>query len=145
MPLEDDPTVTLEAHLLRVLYRDPNWTTIKDGRLRPTKLAFYSATQEISYFVEAPGVIAELWRIFPDHKIARIPVSVMRDQGFAIERRPQPDECPEDFRCDRTLHVIAGPAIEMGRHEYQRRARRIANHDEVTIIEPEPQQVVARS
>jgi len=135
-PLIDDQTIPADAVLLRVLRQDPNWTTNKGGRFRPASLAFFSTTEEISYFLEAPDIVAELWRIFPGHRIARIPSSVIRAEGFAIERRP--DECPPDFRGDRACHVVAGPALQVTRIEFQRRAGSIARHLDVTIIEPEP-------
>jgi hypothetical protein len=139
MPLIDDQTIPVDAILFRVLLPDPNWTTNKGGRLRPASLAFYSAEQEVSYFLESPGMLTELQRIFPGHKIARVPAAVMRGQGFAIERRPDPADCPADFGCDRACHVVAGPNAELPRPEFQRRARNIATHQDVTIIKPEAQ------
>ena len=135
MPLTDDQTVAADSVLLRVLRH--GWTTTKDGRCRPASLAFFSTDQEISYFVEGPDVIIELWRIFPGHKIARIPASVIRAQGFVIERRPA--ECPAELQCDHASHVVAGPAAEITRNEFQRRAGSIAKHIQVSIIEPEGQ------
>jgi hypothetical protein len=137
MPLQDDQTIAPDAVLLRVLRNDPNWTRIDGGQIRPTKLAFFSVNQEISYFVDGPGMCAELERIFPGNKVARIPVSVIREQGFAIERRP--GECPEDFQCDRGSHVVAGPVTEMTRNLHQRHARCIANHPEVIVMGPADQ------
>jgi hypothetical protein len=136
-PLIDDQTIPPDAALLRVLRQDPRWTTNENGRIRPTSLVFFSATEEISYFVDMPGIVDELQRIFPGHKIARVPVSAIRAVGFAIERRPT--ECPADFQSDRACHVIAGPALQSTRLEYQRRARSIAKNMEVTIIDPEAQ------
>lgn len=130
----DDQTIPADATLLRVLLKNPNWTVNDEGRLRPASLAFFSTTQEISYFIEEPGVTAEVCRIFPDHKIARVPASVIRENGLAIERRP--GECPPDFQCNHDCHVIAGPAAEITRKEYERRARRIAKHPQVAVIEP---------
>jgi hypothetical protein len=135
MPLTDDPTVAAGSILLRVLRA--GWTTTKGGRCRPASLAFFSTGQEISYFVEGPGVVNELWRIFPGHKIARIPAFVIRASGFVIERRPA--ECPAELQCDHASHVVAGPAAEITRNEFQRRAGLIAKHNDVSIIEPEAQ------
>lgn len=133
MPLPvDDQTIPPDAALLRVLRQDPHWTTNKGGRFRPSGLAFFSATQEISYFVDTLEIRAELRRIFPEHRIARVPVSLIRAQGFAIERRPA--ECPEDFQSDRGCHVVAGPAAQVSRKEYERRAGAIAKHLDVSII-----------
>jgi hypothetical protein len=135
MPLQDDQSISGNAVLFRVL-QDPNWTTYKGGRRRPSSLAFYEAHGEVSYFVDTPGMLSELHRIFPGREIARVPASVVRQQGFAIERRP--NECPDDFQCDRTCHVVAGPTSEIQRLEFQRRARTIATHQDVTIIPAEP-------
>lgn len=134
MSLIDDQTVPPDAVLFRVLRQDPNWTTNKGGRIRPASLAFFSTEQEISYFLDSPGMLAELRRIFPGHQIARVPALVIRAAGFAIERRPDPDDCPVDFRCDRACHVVAGPPTEITRKEFQRAASAIAKNAEVTII-----------
>ena len=139
MPLADDQTIPADAVLFRVLLPDPNWTTNKGGKQRPASLAFYSSNQEISYFIDSPGMLAEIQRIFPGHKIARVPATVLRAQGFAIERRPGPADCPADFQCDRAYHVVAGPNADIERPEFQRRARAIATHQDVTIIEPQAQ------
>jgi len=139
MPPIDDQTIPADAVLFRVLRKDPNWTTNKGGRLRPTSLAFFSSEQEISYFLDAPGMLAELQRIFPEHKIARVPAAVIRAAGFVIERRPDPADCPRDFHCDPACHVVAGLSAEVTRIVFQRRARSIANHADIVIIEPEPQ------
>jgi len=136
MPLRDDETIPVDAVLLRVLLPDPNWTTNKGGRHRPSSLAFFSVHQEVSYFLDGPGMLPELHRIFPGLEIARIPARVIRGVGFAIERRPA--ECPEDFRCERASHVIAGPSTEATRIEFQKRAGYIAKNLDVTIISPEP-------
>jgi hypothetical protein len=134
MPLLDDATIPPEAVLFRVLYK--NWTTTdKVGRRRPSSIAFFSTEQEISYFIDGPGILAELRRLFPGNEIARVPVSVLRGEGFAIERRPT--ECGEDFRCDRNSHVVAGPTTEIRRNDYQKRAGRIAKHLDVSILHPE--------
>lgn len=132
MTLLDDGTVPNDAVLLRVIVQDPNWTTRKAGRYRPTRLAFFSTQQEISCFVDAPGIIAEIMRIFPGLEIACVPASVIRDVDFAIERRP--DECPDGFRCDRNSHVVIGPTVQLTRNEHERRAGSIARHLGVTII-----------
>jgi hypothetical protein len=90
----------------------------------------------VSYFIDVPGMLTELNRIFPGSEIARVPALVVRTVGFAIERRP--DECPEDFQCDRACHVVAGPPAELTRLEFQRKARNIAKDPSVTIIHAEP-------
>ena len=135
MPLLDDATIPDNAILLRVLRQDPNWTTNKGGRRRPSNLAFYEARGEVSYFIDAPGMLTELRRIFPGQEIVNVPAAVIRGVGFAIVRRP--NDCPADFQCDRTCHVVAGPSGELQRLEFQRRARAIAKHQDVTILPSE--------
>lgn len=134
MPLHDDETIPHDAVLLRALI--PTWTTNKGGRYRPASAAFFSVSQEVSYFLDGPGMLPELHRIFPGLEIARIPASVIRGVGvgFAIERRPT--QCPDGFQCDRASHVVAGPSTEMTRKEIERRAGFIAKHANVTIIYP---------
>ena len=134
MPLRNDETIPDDAVLLRVLLKDPNWTTNRGGRYRAASLAFFSTEQEISYFLEAPGVLAEVQGMFPDHEIARVPASVIRSVTFAIERRPA--ECPPNFQGDRSCHVVAGPSVEITRKDNERCARSIAKHKDVTIISP---------
>lgn len=135
MPLRDDATIPNSAVLLRVLIDDANWRTQENGRYRPSSLAFFSTNQDVSYFLDVPGVVDELNRIFAGFEIASIPASVIREAGFVIERRP--GECPEDFRCDRTCHVVAGPIESLERKVHQKRARQIAKHPAVTIINPQ--------
>lgn len=120
--------------LYRVLRE--NWTTNKGGRYRPSSIAFFEAQGEVSYFTDDPGVLPELRRIFQGKEIASVPASVIREKGFAIERRP--GECPPEFGCDPACHVVAGPAGQMVRNEYEKRARSIAKHDNVKIVAPEP-------
>jgi hypothetical protein len=134
MPLHDDETIPANAVLLRVML--PGWTTNKGGRYRPSSLAFFSVGQEVSYFLDGPGMLPELHRIFPGLEVARVPVLVIRGVGFAIERRST--ECPNDFRCERASHVVAGPSAEVTRIEFQKSAGSIAKHPDVTIISPEP-------
>ena len=133
MAIQNDPTIPDQAVLLRVLRND--WITKKGGRRRPASFAFFSTQQEVSYFLEEPGIIAELQRMFPGNEITRVPASVIRKAGFAIGRRP--DECPKDFQCDPACHVVAGPAQEIQRDELERCARAIARDDSVSIIEPQ--------
>lgn len=137
MALQDDQTIPDEAILYRVLDNDPDWRTTKGGRYRPSNLAFYEARGEVSYFLDSPGLLPELQRIFPGQEIVSVPASVIRspEVGFVIERRP--GEVPPDFRCDPTVHVLAGPVAEITRLEFQRRARAIAKHPSVSIIQPQ--------
>jgi len=134
MPLQNDPTIPDEAILYRVLDDNPDWRTNKGGRYRPSKLAFYEARGEVSYFLNSPDMLPELQRLFPGREIASVPASVLRsaEVGFVIQRRP--DEVPPDFRCDPASHVVAGPPVEMTRLEFERRARAIAKHQFTTII-----------
>jgi len=134
MPLIDDGTIPADSILFRVLAH-LGWTTTKGGTRRPSSIAFYEAGGEVSYFVDVPGMLAELGRIFPGSEIARVPARVVRAVGFAIVRRP--DECPEGFRCDRACHVVAGPPTELTRLEFQGKARNIAKDPGVTIVRPE--------
>lgn len=141
MALVDDATIANSATLLRVLRKGIGWTTTdKDGRYRPTSAAFFSTNQEISYFLEAPGILAQLQQIFPGCEIARIPASVIRGTGSVIERRPA--ECPPNFHGDHACHVVAGPNTATARNELEKRARTIAKHPAVAIIpaQPEPPQ-----
>ena len=135
MPLTDDGTIPPNAILLRVLAH-PGWITTKGGTRRPSSIAFYEAGGEVSYFIDGPGMLAELGRIFQGSEIARVPALAVRGVGFAIERRP--NECPEDFQCDRTCHVVAGPPAELTRLEFQGKARSIAKDPSVSIIHSEP-------
>jgi|SRR6266581_1020555 len=135
MPLVDDVTIAVEAVLFRVLV-DPNWITTKGGTRRPSSVAFYEATAEVSYFVEVPRILTELARLFPGMEVARVPAVVVRGVGFVIERRP--GECPDGFQCDPTCHVVAGPPAPMTRNEFQRKARIIAKDPNITIVRPQP-------
>jgi hypothetical protein len=134
MPLVDDGTIPADAVLLRILV-DPKWITKKDGPRRPGSVAFYEATGEVSYFVEVPGMLTELARLFPGMEVARVPAAVVRAVGFVIERRP--GECPDNFQCDPACHVVAGPPVQMTRNEFQGKARTIAKDPNVTIVQPQ--------
>ncbi len=135
MPLQNDPTIPEEAILYRILDDNPDWRTNKGGRYRASSLAFYEVRGEVSYFLNSPGVLHELHRIFAGREIASVQASVLRspEVAFAIERRP--GEVPPDFGFDPANHVVAGPAVEITRNEFQRRAGRIAKSS--TIIPAE--------
>lgn len=133
MPLTDDPSIPIEATLLRVLVA-PGWVTNKGGTRRPSSIAFFEAQGEVSFFVDGPGVVAELRRIFGGVEIASVPAAALRNVGVAVERRPE--ECPPDFRCDANSHVVAGPAIAMEEREYERRARSVAKQPGVSLLPP---------
>jgi hypothetical protein len=133
MPLLDDGTISADAVLFRVLH--PGWITNKGGARRPSSIAFYEAQGEVSYFVDTPGMLPELRRIFPGLEIARIPAAVVRGVGLVIERRPA--ECPNGFQCNPADHVVAGPPQELERNVYEKRARSIAKQPGVAIVPPE--------
>ena len=136
MPLQDDQTIPDDAILYRVL-PIPSWIKTEGERRRPSSIAFYEARGEVSYFMDSPGMLAEVRRIFPGVEIARVPASVLRsaEVGFAIERRPT--ECPDGFQSDPACHVVAGPNGQITRNEFQRRAGRIAKHADVSLVPEE--------
>jgi hypothetical protein len=133
MPLLDDASVFDGAVLFRVLF--PGWTTTKGGTYRLASHAFFEARGEVSLFLEVPGLLEELRRIFPGKEIATVSASVIRGAGLVIERRP--GECPQDFRCDKTCHVVVGPAEELQRNDLEKRYRSIAKHPSVKILPAE--------
>lgn len=135
MPLTDDGTIPANAVLLRALPY-PSWITNKRGTRRPSSAAFFSTRQEVSYFLEAPGILTELRRILQSSDFARVPASVIRGLGLVIERRPA--ECPLGFRGDPASHVVVGPPEQMQRNEYEKRARSIAKHPNVSLVVPDP-------
>lgn len=130
MALQNDATVLDTATLYRILHED--WITSKGGNRRAASIAFFEAQGEVSYFVDGPNVLEELRRIFPGKEIASIPASVIRQKGFAIERRPT--ECPTDFHANHGSHVVCGPAQPMERNVYEKLARSIAKHPDVAIV-----------
>jgi hypothetical protein len=130
MPLIDDASILDGAVLFRVLH--PGWTTTKGGAYRLASHAFFEARGEVSLFLDAPGLLEELRRIFPGKEIASVSASVIRGAGLAIERRPA--ECPSDFRCDKACHVVVGPQEDLQRNDLEKRYRSIAKHPSVTIL-----------
>ncbi|SRR5216684_6341396 len=136
MPLLDDATIPGNAVLFRVLHQHKGWITSKGGTPRPSSIAFFEAHGEVSYFVNAPGMLTELRRIFQGSEIASVPASVIREKNLAIERRPA--ECPVGFQCDPACHVVVGPNGEMERNVYERNARSIAKHPDVKIVPNDP-------
>jgi hypothetical protein len=91
------------------------------------------SNQENSCFVENEITLQELNRIFPGRKIARIPVPLVRQFGYAIERRPE--EAPDDC-ANRNSHVVVGPIREIGKNEYERSAKGIVISEQITILYP---------
>jgi hypothetical protein len=133
MPILDDATIPNSAMLFRVLF--PGWTTTKGGTYRLASHAFFETRGEVSLFLDAPGLLEELRRVFSGREIASVSASVIRGAGLVIERRPA--ECPPDFRCDHSCHVVVGPAEELQRNELERRYRSIAKHPSVAILPAE--------
>jgi len=137
MSAQDDQTIPPDAVLLRVL-KHPDWIINKDGKTRPSSAAFFEARGEVSHFIDAPGMINELFRLFPGWPIAAVPASVVRGRGLGIERSP--GDCPKDFRGDPANHVIVGPPPNVGRPAYEKMARPIAKLPDVNIIFPTEQE-----
>ena len=130
MPLQDDASIPDEALLLRVLRLD--WAIEKSGRRRPASYAFIDSNWETSLFINALGILEELRRLFPGLEVASVPSRVLRENGFAVARRPA--ECPEDFRGDSNNHVVIGPSKDVTRNEYERNARAVAKHPDTHIL-----------
>jgi hypothetical protein len=91
-------------------------------------------TQESSCYVANEVNLAELRRMFPGQKIAKFRAQIVRDAQCVIERKP--DECPLDFRGDRREHVVIGPARELSRGPYFKRAEEIAHTPGIEILPP---------
>lgn len=73
--------------------------------------------------------------LFNGRKIARIPVSLLRAEGFWLERRPEeaPDGCTVP-----TSHLVCGPPDAPARGIYEAKARRIVNSLEVEVLPGPP-------
>jgi len=130
-PSRDDVQIGNDLFVLRVLW--PKWTAVKGGRERPTSDSLLDSNFENSCFVEGELSVADVQQLFPMLKIARIPVSVLRREGFAIERRPNeaPPGCPVS-----EAHVVVGPLSELSRGDYERIARNVVKDAAVKVIEP---------
>jgi hypothetical protein len=143
-PHVDDAGITNQICVLRAL---PNWVTLDNGRERPKSEAFTDSSFENSCFVEGEISIDDIVAFLLDHArrqedhrlieqienglaFARISVSVIRENGFIIERRP--DEAPG---CTNpAAHVVVGPPEEIRRKVYERAAKAIVKHPLTTII-----------
>lgn len=133
----DDAGIANDQWLLRALWG--KWITNKDGRERPTTESFDSR-HETSFFLEAEIAIEDI-RAFlvaemGDHAaelaFARIPAAVVREAGFAIERRPgEAQGCANP-----DAHVVVGPIGPMRPKDYQRAAKAIVIDARVTILRP---------
>jgi len=130
-PSRDDLEIPNDASLLRVLL--PKWSTIKGGRERPTSNSLLDSNFENSCFVEGEITIEELQLLFPNLKVARLRVALIRQQGFAIERRP--NEAPLDCT-NPNAHVVVGPTAPIERGQYERAARNIVKHASVEVLNP---------
>jgi hypothetical protein len=128
-PVNDDQTIGSECAVLRVLL--DRWITTKAGRTRPSSDSLLDSNFENSCFVEGEMSLAELRLLFPGRKIARIPVRVLRGEGYCLERRPE--EAPE--KCSNpSSHVVCGPPDSPIRGVYEAKARRIVKSTDVTIL-----------
>jgi hypothetical protein len=130
-PLLDDERIAGDAFLLRALL--PKWSIVKAGRERPTSDSLLDSNFENSCFVEGELSVAQVQLMFPGLKLARLPVSVVRREGFALERRPEeaPPGCPAP-----EAHLVIGPLRELERGDYEGRARRIVKDPSVQVIAP---------
>ena len=130
MPVIDDASISDDAILLRVLL--PGWTCLKNGRYRPKSMAFTDGrSKEVSCFIAGEGVEEKVRSMFPGHEIAAVPARIVRESGFAIERRP--GDCPQ-YTGDPNAHVVIGCPTEIPNKEYERNARKIAVHPATSIL-----------
>ena len=131
MPIEDDPSISNEAIVLRVLL--PDWITTKGGRTRPTSHALLElgGTGECSCFLSSETILVKLANKFPGKSVAAIPAMVLRQNNFAVRR--QPDDCPEDLIDEHGIHVVIGPKDQCNNHQTEKRARAIVTDARVTI------------
>ena len=135
-PHTHDEGITDDKYLLRALSR--GWVITDAGRERPSTEAFTDSSHENSCFVEGEISIAEIHQFLADQSdqfageasFARIPVAIIRAVGFIVERRPH-----EAGGCaNPNAHVVVGPALPLGRKQYQNTARTIVKDLRVTII-----------
>ncbi len=129
-PHTDALDIRGEQYLLRVLR--PKWTIFISGRERPTKESLTDTNYENSCFVEGEISREEIAGLFPGLRLARLPVHVVREAGFILERRPE--EAPEGCSVP-SSHVVTGPSTEIRRLEYEKQAKRIVTNEGVTILE----------
>jgi hypothetical protein len=128
-PLTDDPTIGSEGAVLRVLHE--RWTITRDGRTRPTSDSMLDSNRENSCFLESEISLEELRTLFGGRKIARIPVAVVRANGYSLERRP--GEAPEGCSSPAS-HVVCGPPETDSRKDYERKAKAIVTSSDVSIL-----------
>ena len=128
-PIRDDPALGSGSYVLRVLHE--RGITTKGGRERPQSDSIKDSNFENSCFVEGEIPIEELRLLFGGRRIARIPVQLLRNEGYLLERRPL--EAPEG--CSRPeSHIVCGPPETTSRGEYEAKARRIVRSEEIQII-----------
>lgn len=128
-PEEDDLSIASDASVLRVLH--VRWTTVKGGRERPTTDSLLDSNFENSCFLEGEISLDELRELFDGKKIARIPVRLLRAEGFWLERRP--GEAP--LRCTKPAsHFVCGPPDRPTRGVYEAKARRIVRSEEIELL-----------
>lgn len=128
-PAHDDETIQTEAIVLRVLI--DRWVTMKGGRERPTTDSMMDSNYENSCFVEGELPLAELQALFPGKRIARIPASLLRAEGFWLDRRP--DEAP--LGCTNpAAHLVCGPPNMPIRGAYEAMARRIVRSQQIEML-----------
>jgi hypothetical protein len=128
-PAKDDPSIGEDDNVLRVLW--PNWVTAKGGRERPTSDSLQDSNFENSCFVEDEISLEELRSLFDGKKIARIPVRLLRAEGYWLERRP--GEAPANCT-NPASHLVCGPPDAPVRGVYEGKARRIVKSLDVVIL-----------
>jgi hypothetical protein len=128
-PANDDPKIGADERVLRVLHS--TWVTTKDGRERPTSDSLKDSNYENSCFLEGEVSLDELRTLFGGRKIARIPVRLLRAEGYWLERRPE--EAPENCT-NPASHLVCGPPDAPKRGIYEAKARRIVKSEEIEIL-----------
>jgi hypothetical protein len=128
-PRHDDPGLANDGYVLRVLL--DRWVTTKGGRERPTSDSFLDSNFENSCFVEGEISQNELRLLLGDRRIARVPVRVIREAGYWLERRA--DEAPPG--CSHPdSHLVCGPPQDIARGPYEKAARSIVKSPDVEVL-----------
>jgi hypothetical protein len=108
-PVRDEQDIRADGRLYRVVLSS-RYLTSKGGRERPTSDWLKDSNYENSCFVEGEISLDEIYRLFsteyPEMRTVVMPVSLIRGEGFWIERRP--DEAPDGCSNPRS-HVVIGP------------------------------------
>lgn len=147
-PREDDRAIDNDKRLWRAL---PDWVTAKEGHERPKSESLTDSSYENSCFLESEITLEEivayllagaqqqghdkLMKLIEEGlPFALIPVGVIREAGFIVERRPEEAEgCANP-----NAHVVVGPAAEIRRKDYERAAKKIVKHETVAIVRATP-------